>query len=273
MQKLKERYPSFMVSSTTDFFQTEHFIIQYTTGEWNSLKETLVPPDYQKYNISLDPEAKYIKFRICSVIQKLIRSLPSTEVGLEIKDKTEETIYISEFATSDEIEDESTIVSDKTEKTLHIQTCHKSPIDKSIEVAEDSTIITASKNGHTHIVKLLFEKNPNVDLCDKDGISPLYAASQLGHTGIVRLLLGRNPNIDLCNSDGCSPLNIASHNGHIGIVRLLLENNPNVDLCSNDGCSPLYNAIPNGHTKIVRLLLKENQMLIFVTKMAVVPCH
>ncbi|VDI24403.1 Hypothetical predicted protein [Mytilus galloprovincialis] len=66
------------------------------------------------------------------------------------------------------------------------------------------------RNGHTDIVKLLLERNPNVDLCNKDGCSPLFWASAEGHTDVVKLLLERNPNVDLCNKDGCSPLFWAS---------------------------------------------------------------
>ncbi|CAG2231817.1 unnamed protein product [Mytilus edulis] len=121
-----------------------------------------------------------------------------------------------------------------------------------------SPLNMASQYGHTDVVKLLLEKNPNVNLCGKNDCSPLYMASQNGYTDIVRLLLEKNPNVDLCGYNGCSPLNMASQYGHTDVVKLLLEKNPNVNLCGKNDCSPLYKASQNGYTDIVRLLLEKN---------------
>ena len=40
----------------------------------------------------------------------------------------------------------------------------------------------ASQNGHTEVVKLLLEKEAQVDMQGKDGGSALMLASQNGHT-------------------------------------------------------------------------------------------
>ncbi|CAG2221692.1 Thioredoxin domain-containing protein 3,Thioredoxin domain-containing protein 3 homolog [Mytilus edulis] len=119
-----------------------------------------------------------------------------------------------------------------------------------------SPLYWASQKGYTDIVQLLLEKNPNVNLCDKDGRSPLYCASLAGHTDI--LLLEKDPNVDLCSNDGLSPLHLASMTGHTEILKLLFEKNPNVDLCDKNGRSPLYFASQKGHTDIVKLLLENN---------------
>ncbi|CAC5380878.1 unnamed protein product [Mytilus coruscus] len=87
--------------------------------------------------------------------------------------------------------------------------------------------------GHTDIVKLLLEKNPNVDLCNKDGWSPLNTASDKGHTDIVKLLLEKNPNVDLCSKDGFTPLISFAFNGNLEITQLLLENNADCNTCSH----------------------------------------
>ncbi|CAC5423968.1 unnamed protein product [Mytilus coruscus] len=156
-------------------------------------------------------------------------------------------------------------------------------------------LVMASQNGHTVIVKLLLEKNHNVDLYDKNGCCPLRQASQNGHTDIVKLLFEKDPNVDLCDNDGYSPLCwasqeghndadvdqcrddvitglvMASQNGHTDIVKLLLEKNHNVDLCDKNGCSPLRQASQNGHTDIVTLLLEKNPNIDLCDKDSVSP--
>ncbi|VDH97454.1 Hypothetical predicted protein [Mytilus galloprovincialis] len=121
-----------------------------------------------------------------------------------------------------------------------------------------SPLLMASQNGHTDIVKLLLERNPDINLCHINGSSPLLQASHYGHTDIVNLLLERNPDVNLCNKDGCSPMLQAIQNGHTDIVKLLLERNPDVNLCDNYENSPLIQASYNGHTDIVILLLERN---------------
>ncbi|XP_071138918.1 inversin-like [Mytilus edulis] len=123
----------------------------------------------------------------------------------------------------------------------------------------------ASQQGHTDIVKLLLERNPDVNLCDNDGYSPLIKASACGHTDIVRLLLERNPvpcdstplstsyaynNISISNSPsllqpsrkhkpdinaqtwyGGNALYVSALNGNIDITQLLLQNNADSNIC------------------------------------------
>ncbi|CAG2210232.1 unnamed protein product [Mytilus edulis] len=112
-----------------------------------------------------------------------------------------------------------------------------------------SPLYRASEEGQLDLVVLLLEKNPNIDLCDNDGYSPLYMA--------IKLLLEKNPNVDLCNKNGWSPLNTASDKGHTDIVKLLLEKDPNVDLCDKDGFTPLISSCTNNHINIIQLLIKH----------------
>ena len=80
----------------------------------------------------------------------------------------------------------------------------------------------------------------------KDGTTSLVAASLNGHLDVVKLLLEKNANIEargtsdhargcflclLCMSDknGATSLFIASQNGHLDLMKLLLENNANTE--------------------------------------------
>ncbi|CAG2243154.1 unnamed protein product [Mytilus edulis] len=89
----------------------------------------------------------------------------------------------------------------------------------------------ASYKGHTDIVKLLLEKNPNVDLCDNDGFTPLICACISNHTSIVQLLIKHKPNIDAQTYDGGNALYFSARNGNVEITQLLLENNADCNIC------------------------------------------
>ncbi|XP_076084369.1 uncharacterized protein LOC143055111 [Mytilus galloprovincialis] len=136
-----------------------------------------------------------------------------------------------------------------------------------ILLEKDANVDLSSNKGHTEIVKLLLEKDANVELCNNYGWSPLNTAtSRQGHTDIVKLLLEKDANVNLCNNDGCSPLETASNVGHTDIVKLLLEKDANVELCNKDDWSPLNTASCKGHTDIVKLLLEKDANVDFCNK-------
>ncbi|MHC4687433.1 MAG: ankyrin repeat domain-containing protein, partial [Planctomycetota bacterium] len=62
----------------------------------------------------------------------------------------------------------------------------------------------AAQNGYTEIVKLLLEKNADVNLKrTSDGLTALWMAAQDGHTEIVKLLLEKNADVNLkCTNGG-----------------------------------------------------------------------
>lgn len=106
-------------------------------------------------------------------------------------------------------------------------------------------------------VQLLLGNGANINLCDKDGTSPLYVACQEGHDSTVQLLLSKGADINLCDEDGSSPLSIACHEGFISTVQLLLSKGADINLCDNDKASPLLLACQEGHTSTVQLLLSK----------------
>ena len=63
----------------------------------------------------------------------------------------------------------------------------------------------------------------DVNKCDNDDRSPLYAACQGGYTDIVEVLLENNADINLFTFDGDSPLSISCSAGHSNIVEMLLK--------------------------------------------------
>jgi len=49
-------------------------------------------------------------------------------------------------------------------------------------------VLMAAENGHHEVVRVLADKGANLDLADKDGLTPLSAAMQQGHDEVVEFL-------------------------------------------------------------------------------------
>lgn len=77
------------------------------------------------------------------------------------------------------------------------------------------------------------KKDRKIDLCRKDGASPLYVACQRGYYNIVKLLLKQGAEINLCLKYVTTPLYAASENGHEKTVQLLLDNKADSDIITS----------------------------------------
>jgi ankyrin repeat protein len=50
-----------------------------------------------------------------------------------------------------------------------------------------------------HTVKCLLSSGADINLCDKQGQSPLFLASMAGHCDVVKCLLSSGADINLCD--------------------------------------------------------------------------
>ncbi|XP_062617154.1 E3 ubiquitin-protein ligase HACE1-like, partial [Saccostrea cucullata] len=63
----------------------------------------------------------------------------------------------------------------------------------------------------------------------------------------ILCLLNNGADINLCNKNGSSPLHGACEFGNDSSVQLLLNNGSDINLSNKNGFSPLYKACQNGH--------------------------
>lgn len=115
----------------------------------------------------------------------------------------------------------------------------------------------SSEAKRNETINLLLSKNAEINLCNDDGISPLFVACQTDHSSTVQLLLNKGAKINLSDKERTSPLSIACHEGHDIIVQILLSKGADINLCDKDGTSPLALACQEGHDSIVDLLLSN----------------
>lgn len=116
-------------------------------------------------------------------------------------------------------------------------------------------ILWGVESENIDIIKLLCDKNTNINLVDEDGMSALYDASAKGLVDIVSLLLKYGANKDIASNDGTTPLIIASCYNQSDVVNLLLHHNANIEAKTKKGMTALLYAVSYGNIEIVKVLL------------------
>ena len=120
---------------------------------------------------------------------------------------------------------------------------------------DQTPLLWASENGYVEVVKLLLDKEADINAANKDGWTPLHGASYYGHIEVIKLLLDKEANVNAADKDGWTPLHGASSHGHIEVVKLLLDKEADINAANKDGWTPLHGASRNGHEEVVELLL------------------
>jgi ankyrin repeat protein len=110
---------------------------------------------------------------------------------------------------------------------------------------------------YTHILNLIVD-NPQTDvnLANRDGITPLMLATQKGHTDIIRKLLDKGANINEKDRVGNTALIFAITYNKIDAARLLVERGAEVEPEENT-LVPLQFAIEKRNSEIVRILIEH----------------
>lgn len=121
-----------------------------------------------------------------------------------------------------------------------------------------SPLFVACKNGNNRAVKFLLKKGAAINYqCAKYRKTPLYISCHENHKDTAQLLLDHGANVDLCTQNGVSLLYNACQDGHDNFVKFLVKSGADINLCTEEGASPFYAACHNGHHKTVCLLLSN----------------
>lgn len=133
-------------------------------------------------------------------------------------------------------------------------------VDAGKGTEQGTALVTACRRGYTDVVKLLLEKEAEVNLPEYYDEDPLEAACECGSVEIVKLLIEKGAHIDPREEDLCLPrsfpLASACRSGSVEIVRILIQNGANVNATSRYG-SCLALAIERGRIDVALLLLQH----------------
>ncbi|KAG9227950.1 putative ankyrin repeat-containing protein, partial [Amylocarpus encephaloides] len=109
-----------------------------------------------------------------------------------------------------------------------------------------TALIWAAELGYKTVVKLLLDKDANVNARGGYYGNPLQAASAGGHEAVVKLLLDKDADVNAQGGYYGNPLQAASAGGHEAVVKLLLDKDADVNAQGGDYGNPLYAASEGG---------------------------
>lgn len=128
-------------------------------------------------------------------------------------------------------------------------------------------ILIASYRGHIPIVKYLIENGSSPDDYDTnfEGHSSLMIFIENNDIDGIKLLLDKNCNIEHKNAVGQTAILLAVELGYINIVKILIDHGANVNVLDETGFSPLFIAISLKNKKIINLLIESGANVNLIT--------
>ncbi|MCI5135518.1 MAG: hypothetical protein D3920_10705 [Candidatus Electrothrix sp. AW2] len=112
-----------------------------------------------------------------------------------------------------------------------------------IDIADNKMLMTAIYKRYPDVIKLLLEKNIDVNFADRYGTTPLMKASREEHYEIAKMLLEHGADVNAENKKGETPLILAAKDGSTKTVQLFLENKANPNHQDQRGKSALMYAL------------------------------
>jgi len=97
--------------------------------------------------------------------------------------------------------------------------------------------------------------NPNTNVSNDEGFTPLHFAAFTGHLPILHLLLLRMANVNHQGRDRLTPLCLAARHEHVRAVHVLLQHSADVNFEGQYRSSPLVEVVRNANMECLELLL------------------
>jgi len=117
-----------------------------------------------------------------------------------------------------------------------------------------SALMHAVAHGKEDMVKLLLEREAEVDPQDRKGMTPLLDAVTRGEERLAEALLRAGAEADQRDGTGNTALMVAVLNNHLGVLRCLLKHGADMKLCATDGITLLQLAERMGHAECAQAL-------------------
>lgn len=104
---------------------------------------------------------------------------------------------------------------------------------------QQTPLLLACRNGHSHVVELLLQRNALVNLADRQEWAPLHVASAQGHVDCVKVLLRHQADVDLVHAPEGTPLHLACAGGYRWVVDVLISGGADLFVVNGHGRLPV----------------------------------
>jgi ankyrin repeat protein len=118
-------------------------------------------------------------------------------------------------------------------------------------------LMCAAEGGHSDTVRLLIERNANLELTtNAGGFTALLLACKNGHNAVIRILVNAGANVETSDlAYGCSSLLWSVQAASVESVRLLCERGADLEARSRFGMTALMYAVEAGQVEKAKVLL------------------
>ncbi|XP_023284986.1 ankyrin-1-like [Seriola lalandi dorsalis] len=141
------------------------------------------------------------------------------------------------------------------------------------EEALGSALFSAVRQNHDRVVNALIDSGANLNLCDKQGYTPVLLSAELGHTEVLRVLVAKQAKLVATLPDLSSALHLAVHSGSVPIVQILLEKGLDSNITGPKALTPLHLAAQCNRSNLVGLLVKAGAQVNAVAQDGLTPLH
>ncbi|XP_069006024.1 CARD- and ANK-domain containing inflammasome adapter protein [Embiotoca jacksoni] len=141
------------------------------------------------------------------------------------------------------------------------------------EEALGSALFSAVTQNQDAVVTALIDSGADVNICDKQGHTPLLLSAELGHTQVFRALVEKQAKQGATLTDLSSALHLSVHGGSLIIVQTLLEKGLDPNITGPKALTPLHLAVQGNRPDLVGLLLKAGAEVNAADQDGLTPLH
>lgn len=124
-------------------------------------------------------------------------------------------------------------------------------------------LIYALLSGHIEAIRLLIEKGAKVNIRDSCNRITLHYAAEKNDAESVEVLLNqRNIDLDVQDKNGLTSLHDSAIGGYSIVASLLIRHGASVNIKDKEGMTPLHWAAYKEHSEVVRLLLESKNIIL-----------
>ncbi|XP_043464292.1 histone-lysine N-methyltransferase EHMT2 isoform X2 [Leptopilina heterotoma] len=147
------------------------------------------------------------------------------------------------------------------EKLVNVLTCGYNANHTFRDYASRTSVHLAAEKGHLSCLHVLIQAGGQVDVMDKNQLTPLMLAASKGRAEVVRYLIRIGADTTLKGIDGMTALHIAAKSGHLYVCRIILSEckvpRTLIDCVDDGGWTSLIWACEFRHTAVARFLIEQ----------------
>ncbi|KAL6260736.1 hypothetical protein P5V15_008259 [Pogonomyrmex californicus] len=147
------------------------------------------------------------------------------------------------------------------EKLVNVLACGYNANHTFRDYAHRTGLHIAADKGHLSCVHVLVQADAQVDVMDRNQLTPLMLAASKGNAAVVKYLVRIGADVTLKGEDGMTALHMAAKFGHLEVCKIILTEckvpRTLVDSVDDGGWTSLIWACEFRHTDVARYLLDK----------------